>query len=289
MADLHFLLFGDGSPQMRGAARRLERQASRTGLFRTVRRYSLTEIRDRHRPFWRRHGAFLLRHGRGCGYFLWKPFLVATALSELPDDDFLIYADAGCEFVSANVADLLDFLPTEPTEDLSAIPLDASHPTVRWTHGFCLSRIDSSDRYLDRPQFAGSMLFVKNTAAARELMAHWLEYSVCADYGCLIDRAGEHERPEFQEHRHDQAILSLLVYDFERRGALGIKRIDAGRVSRAEAPILGVRNKTPFPLVGRNKHVRALLCKMQNGAVRLFWDEQRYRRRLAQPLNDDPA
>jgi hypothetical protein len=289
MGHLHFLLFGDGSPQMRGAARRLERQAARTGLFQTVRRYSLKEIRDRHRPFWRQHGAFLLRHGRGCGYFLWKPFLVAATLSELPANDFLVYADAGCEIVPARAPALLDFLPTEPTKDVGAIPLEAFHTTARWTSGFCLSHIDNANRYLDRPQFAASMLFVKNTDASKNLMARWFDHAVCADYGCLIDRPGEHEKPQFQEHRHDQAIFSLLVYDFEQRGALGVERIDATRVSHADAPIVAVRNRTPFPLVGRNKHIRMLLCKAQNGAVRLFWDERRYRSKLGRPLNDDPA
>src|ERR1051326_249107 len=286
MADLHFLLFGDGSPQMRGAARRLERQAIRPSLFRTVRRYSLKDIRDRYPALWNQHGRFLLEHRRGCGYFLWKPLLIGVTLSELPENDFLIYADAGCEMVLANAPALLDFLPAESTKDLSAIPLEAFHTTARWTNNFCLSRIDNSDRYLDRPQFAASMLFIKNTEASRDLVGRWLERSSSADYGCLIDRPGENEGAEFQEHRHDQAILSLLVYDLENRGAIGVKRIDGERVSHADAPILGMRNKTPFPVVGRNKHIRRLLCKVQNGAIRLFWDEQRYRRDLYQALND---
>jgi hypothetical protein len=44
MARLHFLLFADGGPQIRGAGRRLERQARRMQLFRTAQRYCLKRL-----------------------------------------------------------------------------------------------------------------------------------------------------------------------------------------------------------------------------------------------------
>ena len=42
----------------------------------------------------------------------------------------------------------------------------------------------------------------------------------------IIDRSGELEDPLFIEHRHDQSVLSLLIYDLERSRGLSIKKLD---------------------------------------------------------------
>ena len=64
--------------------------------------YNLRRLRDEYPLFWKEHGAFLLGAKRGLGYFLWKPFLISAKLDEIAEDDFLVYANAGCEFNAGN-------------------------------------------------------------------------------------------------------------------------------------------------------------------------------------------
>lgn len=286
MARLHFLTFGDGSPQLRGAGIRLQKEALRTKVFATAEFYHLRRIRDEYPLFWEQHRNFLLTAKRGLGYFLWKPFLVATKLMEISENDFLIYADAGCEIIPEMTQDLVDLLPTEPTMDLSAVPLEPFHTTARWTNNCCLRHLDNSYELLDRPQIGATFMFLRNTNASRGFTARWLEWCIFDDYCCIIDRPGEVESAKFEEHRHDQSVFSLLVYEFERRGALGFKRIDIERTRRENSVIRGVRNKTPFRSVGRPRYVSKLLNKCYSVATKLLWDERRYRADLNESLRN---
>jgi hypothetical protein len=283
MARVHFLTFGDGSPQLRGAAARLRSEALQTGIFDSADAYNLRRLRDEYPAFWAEHGDFLLSAKRGLGYFLWKPFLVSAKLNEVAEGDVLVYADAGCEFMPDNRQELIDWLPNAPEFDLSVVPLDPIHTNVRWTNSCCLAHLENTSEFLQQPILAATFMFLKNTSRSRHLAATWLERSVYDDHCCLVDRPGDVERPEFEEHRHDQSIFSLLAYDLERQGALHIKRIGIERTVDGAAAIRGMRNKTPFRRGGRERCWR-LFSRSYNLAVKLFWNEQKYRADLYQSL-----
>jgi hypothetical protein len=284
MARVHFLTFGDGSPQMRGAAARLQKEALQTGIFDSADVYHLKRIRDEYPAFWAKHGDFLLGARRGLGYFLWKPFLISVKLDEIAEDDVLVYADAGCEFMPDNRQELIDWLPSEPECDVSVVPLEAFHTNVRWTNSCCLTHLENADEFLQQPILAATFMFLKNTSRSRQLAAAWLEWSVYGDHCCLVDRPGDVERPEFEEHRHDQSIFSLLVYDLERKGALHVKRIGIERTVDGNAAIRGMRNKTPFRRSGRSERRWRLFSRSYNLAIKLFWNEQKYRADLYDSL-----
>jgi hypothetical protein len=196
----------------------------------------------------------------------------------------LVYADAGCEFMPGNGRVLIDWLPSEPEYDLTAVPLDPQHTNARWTNSRCLTHLENANAFLQQPILAATFMFLKNTGRSRQLAAKWLEWSVYDDHGCLVDRPGDVERPEFEEHRHDQSIFSLLAYDLERKGALHIKRIGIERTQDGTAAIRGMRNKTPFRRAGRSERRWRLLSRSYNLAVKLFWNEQKYRADLHESL-----
>src|SRR6202035_86252 len=256
MAQIHFVTFGDGSPQIRGAAARLRREALQTGIFVSADAYNLKRLCDDYPLFWKEHGHFLLSAERGLGYFLWKPFLISAKLNEIAENDVLVYADAGCEFMPDNGRELIDWLPSEPECDLSVVPLDPFHTNVRWTNSCCQSHLENASDFLQQPILAATFMFLKNTGRSRYLAAKWLEWSVYDDHCCLVDRPGDVERPQFEEHRHDQSLFSLLAYDLERKGALHIKRIGIERTLDGSAAIRGMRNKTPFRRSGSERRWR---------------------------------
>jgi len=181
---------------------------------------------------------------------------------------------------------LIEWLPAEPEYDLSVVPLDPFHTNARWTNGCCLTHLENSDAFLQQPIFAATFMFLKKTSRSRHLADKWLEWSVYDDHCCLVDRPGDVERPEFEEHRHDQSIFSLLAYDLERKGALHIKRIGIERTVDGNAAILGMRNKTPFRRGGRSERQWRLLSSGYNLAVKLFWSEQKYRADLYDSLRN---
>ena len=283
MAHAHFLTFGDGSPQTRGAANRLRNEVSEIRIFAKTDVYHLKRIRDEYPSFWKQHGRFLLTADK-MGFYLWTPFLVAAKLAEMKENDFLVYADAGCEVTAAHTSNLLDMFPTEPATDISVVPLEPFHTTLRWTNSRCLAHLDSSRMHLDRPMIATTFMFLRNTAATRQFAAKWLEWSIFENYCCLVDRPGDSESPEFKAHRHDQAIFSLLAYDFERRGAIGVKRIDIEKTRAPDSPIHGIRNRTRFRSTGASKCKQKVLSKFFSAAVKAFWNEEKYRADLYESL-----
>jgi hypothetical protein len=277
LAFVHFLTFGDGAPSFRGAAARLSRQARQTGAFRSITCGSLVMLRHDHPEFWKQHGDYLLTRPY-VGYYLWKPFLVSAKLAELPEGDFLIYADAGCEIVANGRAEFIDLLPVDPGFDVTVIPLESCHTMQRWAHRFCVSKLDPEGTHRDRPHFSAGILCFRNSAATRDLVRQWLEWCLHEGCACLADREGEVEDPAFEAHRHDQSILCMVAYALENQGSLALKRIDVFVPGRS-LPILGIRNKTPFSAQGSALRFR-LSRKLFNLWVKLFWNEARYRARV---------
>ena len=183
-----------------------------------------------------------------------------------------------------NRQELIDWLPNEPEFDLSVVPLDPLHTNVRWTNSCCLTHLENTNETLQQPILAATFMFLKNTSRSRHLAATWLQWSVYDDHCCLVDRPGDVERPEFEEHRHDQSIFSLLAYGLERKDALNIKRIDIERTQDSTAAIRGMRNKTPFRRGGRSERRWRLLSRSYSLAVKLFWNEHKYRADLYDSL-----
>lgn len=58
---------------------------------------------------------------RGIGYWLWKPFLIDLIMSKVPDGDFIVYADAGIEFID-NVSHIIDRMGPMEVLDVMLLP-----------------------------------------------------------------------------------------------------------------------------------------------------------------------
>jgi hypothetical protein len=146
---------------------------------------------------------------RGHGYWLWKPYIISMALADLPDDDFLMYADSGAEIVA----------DPSPLFQLSAandgIVLFENHGFTNkvWTKKDCFKLMScDSEEYHESPQVNAAYLILRKTARASKLVADWVNFA--RDARILTDRPnelGESNHEDFCEHRHDQSILALLA------------------------------------------------------------------------------
>jgi hypothetical protein len=258
MTKLHFVTFADGSARLRGAARRLARQACNLDIFDTVNFYGLGRIRSDFPGFYSQHIAFISSHPRGLGYWIWKPFLIQQRLLAMPENDVLVYADGGCEFTGVNRGFLLDLFPASSDLDLTAIVLESEHKARRWTTKFCLSHIPGSAHFLDLPQICATIIFFRNTPNTRAFASEWLNLCSAENYGLLIDRDHQNEDAVFAEHRHDQSIFNLLLRHFADHGFIKYETIPVEVASKPDFPILGMRNKTPVSMLTGSRVTRRL-------------------------------
>jgi len=160
--------------------------------------------------FWSRHCALIDSGARGAGYWVWKPFVIALALARAAPGDVIIFADAGCSLVGERAARLLEYADLARAHTVLTQALE--HPVRRWTKMDTVLAFDGVS-YLDRPQLHGTVLAVCNTLAGVAFIDEW--YAGVCNYHLVDDTpSAAPNDPEFIEHRHDQAILTLLAYRF---------------------------------------------------------------------------
>lgn len=134
--------------------------------------------------------------GAGC-YWLFKPMLIDRQLKKMTDGEYLVYADAGVEFVN-NINYIVD-----RTEDVFLF--GNMYPHFEWCKFSVLDAMLPDWKQFASPnQVQASVIVFRVGDRAREVVAEWLKW--CKKPG-MIDDEGE----AVKEHRHDQAILTNIA------------------------------------------------------------------------------
>ena len=151
----------------------------------------------------------ILTQSRGAGYWLWKPYVINKMLNRINENDYLVYTDAGVEFVN-NINILINKM------DQDVFLFGNNYPHVEWCKSDVMGALLPNWEYeikKDKRQVQASVLIIKNTYGARLFIAEWLKY-------CQIDHFIDDSHSYkinytyFAEHRHDQAILTCLAYKY---------------------------------------------------------------------------
>ncbi len=204
-----FLTFGGGKEKYHHAAERLSAEIRNLKVFDKV-----LAVTDRdlfghpdHAAFVHEFGEFMRANQRGFGYWCWKPYLVCRTIDELADGDILVYGDGGCESGLKK-----DF--EELFRDLEKSPFICSgtgHDHVSYCKQKTLDVLDPDGLYRSRAMRAATVLSATIGPETRQFFHDWL--ALVRDTSLITDPgADEPQCPEFRSHRHDQAVLSLLLY-----------------------------------------------------------------------------
>lgn len=171
------------------------------------------------RNSWAYHGVNrqLASAPRGPAYWSWKPFVIAETIKSCRDNDTLIYSDAGVEFIN-NVSHIIERMD----QDIFLFGNNWEH--AHWCKGD-IAYTCWPDNYGGEAgsvanvwgrygkQCQASVIFLRVSGYSRQFVAEWLKWCLF-EGGRLIDDSPSHHanHPEFQENRHDQAILTTLAY-----------------------------------------------------------------------------
>lgn len=144
---------------------------------------------------------------RGFGLWLWKPYFVYKALTEVcQDGDCLFYQDGGA-FLIRNIKYVEKAMGSDDFW-VSCVPL------CEWqfTKKDAFELLDChGDNYEKTPQIQGGFLYIRKNEKTVEIIKEWL--TLCSDIRLLHPENIElnNENPKgFHGHREDQSILSLL-------------------------------------------------------------------------------
>lgn len=267
-----FLTFGDGGQAFVDARERIAAEAARSGEFDEVLAYDWSDCSSEARS------SILRRYKRGCGYWVWKPDVIYKVLQSLNWGDALVWSDAGnvvcrsrqwqrfwkmlesCDVIIRRITscqmqfvrrELLDFFaPRFLKEERS------KHLRM------CFS-------------FESGTIVFRKTQFTMDLVREWRE--IMLKHPELVKDVGQDDAicqlPVFNENRHDQAVLTMLVYETKIQQGMydkikSVWEFHAGLFPFGDPAICVVRNRSgnKFRLSFRDRMIRffyRLLWRMQ--------------------------
>jgi len=159
---------------------------------------------------------FKCENTRGYGYWMWKPFVLSTVCSRIPNDDILLYIDCGSTLNKngkerfqyyveyMNVHDMLCFNTRYFPNQLDR------YYEKQWSKMDLIDFLNAK-HLLDSIQLQASHFFIKNTTNICSFLNSWLDIGYIDNNQYSNDKNSLIENHvSFKEHRHDQSIFSIL-------------------------------------------------------------------------------
>lgn len=170
----------------------------------------------------------ILSEKRGAGYWLWKPYLIDRVLSSMENNDLLMYCDSSISQIN-NLTPVLSLASRRHIIPFIINDGSGDEREVCKRDALILTGSDN-ERTWSNPitsQLGASYIFLRKTTKTVRVVKKWLTF--CEDERIISDKEnvmGKPNYPMFIDHRHDQAVLSLLckqnnlspIYDITQYG-----------------------------------------------------------------------
>jgi hypothetical protein len=204
-----FTTFGIG--RFEHASEILRNQARELNLFRKVLKPELDN------EFIQQHYQFLQFNPRGFGYYMWKPYIILKSLEECEEGELLLYSDAGCRFgtsINERLSYWIDMLKNN-FKNILGFTLGALE--FEWTKMDTINAINPNIQ-VDELQHLGTIILLINNKFTRNFIKEWYEWCIKDNYHYITDAPSRLQNHiNFQEHRHDQSVFSLLLKKYKEQ------------------------------------------------------------------------
>lgn len=230
-----FISYGDAN--FKGSLKRIAKQARSSHYFDKVEVYTPSDL-----PPPIRYSPIMIYH-RGGGYWIWKPWIIYNTLCRSMEGDIIYYVDAGCT-LNPDSEEWTEWDSVMTTHNAVVFNYRSDIKYSGWDY-FCknetnckpelkhwlkpsakdyFSRFLGTDDYLNMNHIMSGIIIVRKTSKIPNFIQQWLNLAVlnpalfCDAYGEELGRLPE----SFNEHRHDQAILSPLAYYYKEIDKIAI-------------------------------------------------------------------
>lgn len=207
----------------------IKREAKGIGLFDKIITYGPRDLPESIKA----SPLFLYR--KGGGYWIWKPYIIFETLLHCEENDVLYYADAGCS-LNANSKEWKTFQKEMCTHNAIFFQYRSDVQYEGWAN-FCNDKSNNSPKivhwmkpttteyftelfgnqdFLDYNKIWGGAIIIKKTKKKLNILEQWLAISLFHPE-LINDPFGKelsHIPKTFNRHRHDQAIITPLVYQY---------------------------------------------------------------------------
>lgn len=225
----HFLTFADR--RLRRSADRIKRQALRIDIFDSINVFDETDL-----PEWFISGREdLLRPSvRGFGYWSWKPVIIKSLLDNIPEGDCVLYADAGCHINVRGKRRLLEYLRLIKNSKSGVVAFQANPPNssnssleydgrplfnqynYEWVKGDVFEYFGVRDikAFTHSQAIGAGIVLIRKCQSSLTLISEWQDLA-CRRIELFDDSPSLSPNLDgFIEHRHDQAVFTLLCLKY---------------------------------------------------------------------------
>jgi len=222
---VYLLSFADS--RMQRSLDRLARQAKSIKIFNDIYLFIENDLPVDFREYFKDK---LIPGSRGYGYWSWKPEVMLMVLDRIQEGDCLLYIDAGCHLNSLGKQRLLEyfkileqeetgvvaFQAIQPSEDNSSLVYDGrklfDQSNYRWIKGDLLDYFGVKDNpsIVNDQAIGAGVIFIRKCDRAIRIIREWQQI-IWHHFNLVDDTPSVSANLKgFIEHRHDQAIWTLL-------------------------------------------------------------------------------
>jgi hypothetical protein len=209
----HLVTFGIGAGYRR-SARRLVSQAKASNLFELCLSYSEENFHNKLPSTQQSINKIvsITDLTLGFGLWYWKPDVILSAMSQVPENEIVVYLDAGCTLNLKNteaIERFFNYVELASRHGLFAMQLwdgefDQPDLTDRfWGFSELNDLLKIDDTQLSTNQIQAGILFVKNCQKTRLFLEEWRSIMARDNFRYLVG-------PSNKSYRYDQSVFSLL-------------------------------------------------------------------------------
>jgi len=238
---INFLTFGNKIYY--NSLNRIKIEAESFNIFDKILIYNDKDL-ENFPEFWEKHSNFVLNNPRGYGYWIWKPYLTMKTLDMMQDNDILVYADAGCSLNIAGINRLYDYFQIVKDCEFGILSFSMPHNIEKhWTKMDLINYIDINNNiFLNEGQLHATVFIIRKCEHSSNLVKMWYDIASSNNYNLINDSPSIMPNDiNFNEHRHDQSIFSLLRKKYGSHVLIDETYFETYRVNKN--PILGKRLK----------------------------------------------
>ena len=210
----YFITFGGGYINYHQAVDRIVNQAEQFNVFNKC--YGFKDhdlINDS--LFWNEHGKFILSNPKGCGYWIWKGYLIKKIMDQINYGDIILYADSGCELNINGKEKLMEYFKL--TEEHNIVAFQMVFPENEYTKMDLFNYLNISNEDRESGQIHATSFFIKKTENNMQFLTELNELYKMNNYHFVDDsKSIEPNHKNFIDNRHDQSCFSLLMKKYKQ-------------------------------------------------------------------------
>ena len=205
--NVHFITYGDDN--FKKSKERIINEAKDSGFFTSTIAYGPDDLSS---EFVEKYKD-ILKENRGGGYWIWKYDIIPRKLKEIPENDYLVYCDAGCTINKEGENRFQEYLQMIDKSKYDIISFQMKHFLEKhWTTKelFKACGVTYNNNIKNSGIYVGGILIMKNTPKIHKLYNECLKI-LEKDKNLIKDKYNNNNQiSEFKENRHDQSLLSIM-------------------------------------------------------------------------------